>query len=385
MKASLLCLAWLMFAATPARAQHRSLDIGVANTGVSIGNSAVWNGLRLNWRDVDVDRVTGLNLTIWRPGANPDFDMYGLALGILGPDAARTRGITIGIAGSVTHESMHGIALAGLAVVSEGELAGISLGGLAVVTGRRAAGVQISGLGTVSRGDLLGINVSGLGTVARGRMVGLNLGGLAVVGSRGLYGVNLGGLAAVGGPMGGLSLGGLAVVSEADILGLAAGALAVVAERNILGIAAGGLAVVSSRRIRGIAAGGLAVVAQDGINGAALGGLAVVSPQGGITGTAATLGRIHADSLRGIAFGAYRVTAANAAGIVTSIAWNDLDNVSGLSVAAYNRARGTQRGLAIGIFNNAETLHGIQLGILNRAGNNTGIFRVLPLLNVHFE
>ena len=184
--------------------------------------------------------------------------------------------------------------------------------------------------------------------------------------------------------MSGVSVGGLAVVSEADLLGLAAGALAVVAERDIHGITAGGLAVVSSGRIRGLATGGLAVVAENGIDGAAIGGLAVVS-QGAVTGAATTLGRIHADSLRGVAFGAYRVTAANAAGIVTSIAWNDLDNVSGLSVAAYNRARGTQRGLAIGIFNNAETLHGIQLGILNRAANNRGIFRLLPLLNVHFE
>jgi hypothetical protein len=153
---------------------------------------------------------------------------------------------------------------------------------------------------------------------------------------------------------------------------------------DITGLAAGALAGVAERNINGIVAGGLAVVAEDGIQGAVIRALAVVS-NGAVSGVATTVGRIHADSLRGIAFGSYRVTAQHATGIITSIARNDLVDVSGLSVAACNRARSVQRGMAIGLFSNAEICQGVQIGILNRAANNTGILRIVPLVNVHFE
>ena len=43
-----------------------------------------------------------------------------------------------------------------------------------------------------------------------------------------------------------------------------------------------------------------------------------------------------------------------------------------------------KRGLTIGIFNKAEELEGIQIGLLNHAGNNRGMLRWLPLINAHF-
>jgi len=45
---------------------------------------------------------------------------------------------------------------------------------------------------------------------------------------------------------------------------------------------------------------------------------------------------------------------------------------------------GTQRGIAIGLYDHAEELFGIQIGLLNRADNNPGLFRILPFLNAHF-
>src|SRR5690606_9367185 len=54
----------------------QSVDLGAANAGLSIGNSPVWTGVRINWRDRDVQRVNGLNITIWRPSEdNTDFVM----------------------------------------------------------------------------------------------------------------------------------------------------------------------------------------------------------------------------------------------------------------------------------------------------------------------
>jgi hypothetical protein len=46
---------------------------------------------------------------------------------------------------------------------------------------------------------------------------------------------------------------------------------------------------------------------------------------------------------------------------------------------------GSQRGLTIGLLNYAKELHGIQLGVLNIAGNNRGLAHVLPVLNLHLE
>ncbi|MGH7700801.1 MAG: LA_2272 family surface repeat-containing protein [Gemmatimonadales bacterium] len=62
--------------------------------------------------------------------------------------------------------------------------------------------------------------------------------------------------------------------------------------------------------------------------------------------------------------------------------WTDL---TGFSFGAYNRVQGTQVGLAIGIYNSARTLKGLQIGLLNRADNNKPPFRYLPILNAHFD
>ena len=45
--------------------------------------------------------------------------------------------------------------------------------------------------------------------------------------------------------------------------------------------------------------------------------------------------------------------------------------------------KGVQRGLTIAIYNHATELHGLQVGVLNRADNNTGAARMLPLVNFH--
>jgi hypothetical protein len=58
--------------------------------------------------------------------------------------------------------------------------------------------------------------------------------------------------------------------------------------------------------------------------------------------------------------------------------------LSGLSLSAYNRVRGLQTGVAIGIYNSAWELKGVQIGAVNRAKNNRAPFKILPLFNIHF-
>lgn len=56
----------------------------------------------------------------------------------------------------------------------------------------------------------------------------------------------------------------------------------------------------------------------------------------------------------------------------------------GLSVAGYNEVNGVQVGVTVGIFNTADELRGLQVGLLNRAKNNRSPFRWLPLVNASF-
>jgi hypothetical protein len=47
--------------------------------------------------------------------------------------------------------------------------------------------------------------------------------------------------------------------------------------------------------------------------------------------------------------------------------------------------RGEQHGLTIGLFNYAESLDGVQVGLLNYAGNNRAGLRWLPIANAHLD
>jgi hypothetical protein len=49
-------------------------------------------------------------------------------------------------------------------------------------------------------------------------------------------------------------------------------------------------------------------------------------------------------------------------------------------VGAIQRS-GLQVGISVGLVNWTDRLSGLQIGILNRAGNNRHPFRILPLLN----
>jgi len=44
-----------------------------------------------------------------------------------------------------------------------------------------------------------------------------------------------------------------------------------------------------------------------------------------------------------------------------------------------------QQGLTIGLLNTTPELHGVQLGLLNHAGNNPPLLRWLPVVNLHLR
>src|SRR5437667_6324389 len=81
---------------------HGLLNLGVNHVGISLGNSARWTGLRINFRDRGVRQVNGINLTLWKAAKNANryAEINGLAVGLVGPEGGRLTGITLGVVGA---------------------------------------------------------------------------------------------------------------------------------------------------------------------------------------------------------------------------------------------------------------------------------------------
>jgi len=130
----------------------------------------------------------------------------------------------------------------------------------------------------------------------------------------------------------------------------------------------------------------VAIVGTNGITGIAIGGAAVVAVDQPLTGFAVSVGEVRGeDGIEGMGVGAYRVRASDLTGLGVAVAWTKIGDLTGTSIAGMNYVYGEQRGLTIGIFNYARALHGVQIGLLNYAGNNEGIFKLTPVVNLNLK
>ena len=104
-----------------------------------------------------------------------------------------------------------------------------------------------------------------------------------------------------------------------------------------------------------------------------------------IHGVAIAAVGVGAPEVRGLAVGGLGAGARDVHGALITAGWARLEHgtLRGLSVGSFNQLKGAQRGLAIGIVNYAEELHGVQVGLINIARNNSPGTRVLPIVNVH--
>jgi hypothetical protein len=57
--------------------------------------------------------------------------------------------------------------------------------------------------------------------------------------------------------------------------------------------------------------------------------------------------------------------------------------LQGVAAAPYVNVQGRQQGLAVGIYNRARVLSGVQIGLVNVAKNNPAWARALPLVNLN--
>ena len=329
-------------AAIPALAESQSLDLMIDNYGLSIGDSRIVRGVRLNFRDREMQRVTGINATIWMPHKDARGGVVkGLALGLPATGADEIKGLGIGLFGVGAESEFKGLGVGGFGVGAGGDVTGILIGGFGVGAGGNVTGLTIGGFGAGSGGDVKGITIGGFGAGAGGDVTGFQFGGFGV---------------GAGGNVKGITIGGFGAGAGGDITGLTIGGFGAGAGGDVTGITIGGFGAGAGGTLKGLAIG--------------IGGVGAPTVRG--IGIAAAVG---GHDLKGgfIAPGYFKVTA------------NDDDmeggRASGVSVSIFNHIKGDQFGLSIGLFNYAWEVNGIQLGVLNYVANNPKGTRLLPLIN----
>ena len=376
----------------PVTATAGSLDLGVADTGISFGDSPRWNGIRVNLVDEDVDDVRGLNLTLWRPSTRVGGRIAGLGVGVYGPRADELAGVHAGLWTVHANREFHGIGF-GLAGVSSGPDGSNRRGSGAM------RGLMIGGVGLASGGDLTGVAVGGLGANVDSDLTGIAVGGLGMNVGRGVDGIAVGGLGMnLGDTARGVVVAGLGANVGDDLTGAAVAGLGFNVGGTARGLVVTGLGSNVGESLTG---GSVAVLGNavgldlNGVNVAGVGtgvgrdasGLVVTgvgySVRRDFTGiSAALVGGATGGRLTGLHVAGVGIHARETRAITVTVGGTRGEIMRGATVGAYNRFDESMTGLAIGLVNITDELHGVQLGLLNIVRDRDGWNRMLPILNV---
>lgn len=350
----LLAAALIFLIANNALAQ--GFGIPSRHGGIGFGNLQKFTGLRFNYKDQDVERIDGINVTVWssRSEDRQTGRMNGLAIGLPMAMGVETQnGISVGVFGAGAVKNLSGINIGGLGVGAGANVSGFNLGGLGVGAGGDLNGVTIAGLGAGSGGDVTGFSFGGLGVGAGGDLAGISIGGLGV-GS--------------GGSVTGISVGGIGVGSGEDIRGVT-GAL--------VGVGAGG-------KIRGLTVAGVGVGSGEGITGLTVSVVGIGSPKVNGIAFASVVG---ADQMKGIMLAPAFLRVGDGKRRLHDDDDNDAAQdvrLTGLGISIFNRVMGEQRGVTIGAVNYTQSIKGVQFGIINIVRDNPKGLRVLPIFNTRF-
>lgn len=368
--ARVLPVAALLATAFSAAADAQETHSGPrARKVISIGHYPRVDGIRINFRDRELDLVRGANITVWRP-----YDDYiggtviGAAIGLPITMAEDVRGVGVGVFGVGAGNDMRGLMLGGAGVGAGGSLRGIAVGGVGAGAGGSIRGLAVGGVGAAAGGNVRGMLVGGIGAGAGGDVRGMVIGGIG---------------AGAGGSVRGLQVGGIGVGAGGSVRGLSVGGVGVGSGGSIRGISVGGVGVGAGGTVRGLTVGGVAVGAGGGITGVTVGGLAVGSGGPLRWVTVAGLG-VGAPVIEGVAAAAM-VGSDRAKGVIIAPALFRTERggqISGVTLSSVNAVRGFQHGLSIGLVNYAERLRGVQLGGINIVRDNPAPFKVLPVINI---
>lgn len=347
MRRGLYLLVALLFAFNGAFSQ--GFGIPSKKGGIGFGNLPKFTGIRFNVKDKNVEKLTGINFTVWF--SKHDADQSGVM-----------NGLSIGLPMAMGHQDQNGISIGLLGVGATRNLNGINIGGLATGSGNSINGFNFGGLAIGSGQDIRGVNIGGLAAGAGGSVVGFNLAAMGV---------------GCGENLSGFSFGGLGVGSGQNVSGITIGGLGVGAGESMTGFQFGGLGVGAGEKITGVTIAGLGIGAGDEVRG--------------IMGS---LGAIGSPRVTGLAV-ASAVGGMNVRGIIIAPLWfrvgagkrdpdYDKGTMRGISVSAYNRIIGEQRGVAFGIVNYTRKIKGVQFGLINIVRENPKGLRVLPFFNTRF-
>lgn len=351
---------------------------------LSIGHYPRVDGIRINYRDRELDLVRGANITIWSP--YEDYiggTVKGAAIGLPITMAEEIRGVGLGIFGVGATDELHGIALGGAGVGAGGSLRGISIGGIGVGAGGSVRGAAIGGVGVGAGGSARGLMVGGIGAAAGGSVRGIAVGGIGAGAGGDVRGLMVAGIGAgAGGSVRGMTVAGIGVGAGGSVRGIQVGGVGVGAGGSVRGIQIGGLGVGAGGSVRGITVAGLGAGAGGDVDGITVAGLGV--------GSGGTLRWL---SVAGLGVGAPRIEGAAAALIVGAESTRGVvlapalfrtergGRITGVTLSSVNAVRGYQYGLSIGLVNYAERLKGLQVGAVNIVRDNPAPFRVLPIIN----
>jgi len=325
-----------------------SLDLAVNGYGLSFGNSKRLTGIRINAVDRDVERINGVNLTLWTPGQNPDAQFNGIALAVIGTKARDINGIALSGIGVNARENVRGFS-AGLFGVAAGEATGVVAGLFTTNIETRVRGIEVAGIWTGSTERLEGVGVS-VGSVVASEIRGATA-GLFSLASESQVGIALG----VGGffarRMTGLGVGGFGGGGE-----------------QLRGVFVGGLGL-GTHHLDGVA------LSLGGIGGESLDGIMIAGLGLGTTG------EIRGIALAGLVNFAPRVTGVSV-GALNGFYPDRIDLEDFLHFDFTNQEF---NGLQVGLFNYSAELKGVQVGLINYAANNPRWARLLPLVNLHLR
>ncbi|MEX2153169.1 MAG: hypothetical protein WD825_07500 [Gemmatimonadaceae bacterium] len=367
-----LLIAALALPTVPQPGSGQSLDLTINNTGLSIGDSRFVRGIRLNFRDSDLQRVEGINATIWSPYPGSRGVVQGLALGLPVTGARRIEGAGMGLFGVGTESEFTGLGIGGFGVGAGGDARGILVGGFGVGTGGDLTGLTIGGFGAGAGGRVRGITIGGFGAGAGGGIEGITIAGFGAGSGGDIRGVTIAGFGAGGGgDITGLQLAGFGVGGGGRVKGISMALIGVGGGSSVTGFQFGGIGVGGGGDVTGISIAGIGVGAGGTLRGLAVGGVGVGAP-----------------SIRGIVIassaGGHDVRGGVLAPVyfrIESQEDGDLGLMRGISASAFNHIKGEHRGLSIGLLNYAWELRGWQVGVLNYAANNPKGLRLLPLFN----
>ena len=172
----------VLLAPSSSLAQEPGVKVAAGDFGIGIGDVPRLDGLRLNFRDRYLERVRGLNATLWMPYEDADESVEGLLLGIPLTGAADMKGLAIGFGVGIERD-FSGIALAPIGMGAGGRMRGLIVGGVGVGGGSDLDGIMIGGVGGGIGGNLAGIAVGGIG-------VGVGCGPMHVARARATKGID---------------------------------------------------------------------------------------------------------------------------------------------------------------------------------------------------